>query len=187
MWETRNWREVKRCKPLSQKRRKFFWHLTIVELSLNSSFIESPRMRSSQETVLEDAQTLNSWDLYVSTEEIIAEIFLEIPDVASFAALLVCLSETLALLRISSISKTGVVGGPWGFAMVLGLLEDTLFQWSRYIDDYNQNNFQSLSIIKARIFIVSQGSQASVSSPRQRRQFVITPRHSSRFQLEDAW
>ena len=66
-------------------------------------------------------------------EEIIAEIF----DVASFVALLVYLSEALALLRISSGSETGVAGGPLGFSMVLGLLEDTLFQWSFQIDDYN--------------------------------------------------
>ena len=50
--------------------------------------------------------------LYVSVEEIIVEIFLEIPDVASFAALLVCLSEALALLRISYGSETGVPGRP---------------------------------------------------------------------------
>ena len=60
----------------------------------------------------------------------IAEIFLEIPDVASFVALLVCLSKALALLKISSGSETGVAGGPLGFALVLGLLEGTLFQWS---------------------------------------------------------
>ena len=48
----------------------------------------------------------------VSIEEIIAGIFLEIPDVDSFAALMVCLSEALALLRISSRSEIGVAGGP---------------------------------------------------------------------------
>ena len=81
--------------------------------------MESPGIESSQAVVLEDAQTLefsdvfiNSWELSVSAEEIIAEIFLEIPDVASFASLLVCLSEALTLLRISSRSKIGVVGGP---------------------------------------------------------------------------
>ena len=73
--------------------------------------------------------------LYVSAEEIIAEIFLEILDVASCVALLVCLSEALALLRISSGSETGVAGGLLGFALVLGLLEATLFQWSHQIDD----------------------------------------------------
>ena len=54
------------------------------------------------------------WVLTVkeSAEEVIEEIFLEIPDVASFAALLVCLSEALALLRISYGSETGVAGGP---------------------------------------------------------------------------
>ena len=62
-------------------------------------------------------------------------MFLEIPNVASFAALLVCLSEALALLKISSGSETGVVGGPLGFSLVLGLLEATLFQWSSHIDD----------------------------------------------------
>ena len=45
-------------------------------------------------------------------EEIIVEIFLEILDVASFAALLVFLSEALALLRVSSRSETGVTSGP---------------------------------------------------------------------------
>ena len=64
--------------------------------------------------------------LYVSVEEIIVEIFLEIPDVAFCAALLVCLSKALAFLKISSRSETGVVGGPFGFALVLGLLEATL-------------------------------------------------------------
>ena len=55
--------------------------------------MESPGIGSSQAAVLEDAQTLefsdvfiNSWELSVSTEEIIAEKFLEIPDVASCAA-----------------------------------------------------------------------------------------------------
>ena len=96
--------------------------------------------------------------LYVSAEEIIAEIFLEITDVASYAALLVCLSKALALLKISSGSETGVAGGPVGFALVLGLLEATLFQWSRQIDDYNQNSVQTLSIIKAWIYFLSQGS-----------------------------
>ena len=67
----------------------------------------------------------NSWELRVS-----AEIFLEIPDVASCAALLVCLSKPLALLKISSRSKTGVASGPVGFSLVLYLLEATLFQWS---------------------------------------------------------
>ena len=78
--------------------------------------VESPGIGSSQVAVLEDAQTLefsdvfiNSWELSVSAEEIIAEIFLEILDIASFAALLVCLSEALALLRISSGFETGVV------------------------------------------------------------------------------
>ena len=81
--------------------------------------MESPGIGSSQEAVLEDAQTLefsdvfiNSRELSVSVEEIIAEIFLEIPNVASFAALLFCLSESLALLRISCGSETGVAGGP---------------------------------------------------------------------------
>ena len=76
-------------------------------------------MRSSQATVLEDAQPLdfidvskNSREFRVSAEEIIAEIFLKIPDVDSFAALLVFLSEALALLRISFGSETGVASGP---------------------------------------------------------------------------
>ena len=100
--------------------------------------MESPGIGSSQEVVLEDAQTLyfsnvskNSWELRISAEEIIAERFLEIPDVAFCAALMVYLSKALALLKISSGSETGVFGGPLGFALVLGLLEATLFQWSR--------------------------------------------------------
>ena len=76
----------------------------------------------------------------VSAEEIIAEISLEIPDVAYFAALEVCLSEALDLLRISSESETGVIGGPLGFALVLCIVEATLFQCSRQIDDYNQSS-----------------------------------------------
>ena len=96
--------------------------------------------------------------MYVSAKEIIVEIFLEIPNVAFCAALLVCLSNALALLKISSGSKTGVVGGPFGFALVLGLLEATLYQSSHQIDDYNHNNVQALSIIKAWIYVVSQGS-----------------------------
>ena len=64
--------------------------------SVGGKFIplESPRIGSSQAVVLEDTQTLkfydvfiNSWELNVSIEEIIAGIFLEILDVASFAAL----------------------------------------------------------------------------------------------------
>ena len=81
--------------------------------------MESSGIGSSQAAVLEDAQTLefsdvfiNSRELSVSEEEIIAEIFLEIPNVDSFAALLVCLSEALALLRIYSRSETSVAGGP---------------------------------------------------------------------------
>ena len=81
--------------------------------------MESPGIGSSEASVLEDVQTLdfsdvsnNSRELRISTQEIIAEIFLEIPYVASFVALLVCLSEALALLRISSGSEIGVAGGP---------------------------------------------------------------------------
>ena len=69
--------------------------------------------------MLEDPPTLkffdafiNSWESNVSKEEIIAGISLEIPDVASFATLEFCLSEALALLRISSGSKIGVASGP---------------------------------------------------------------------------
>ena len=127
--------------------------------------MESPGIGSSQAAMLEDAQPLdffdvskNSWELRVSAEEIIAEIFLEIPDVAFYAALLVCLSKALAFLKISSRYETGVAGGPFGFSLVLGLLEATLYQWSLQIDDYNHNNVQSLSIIKAWIYVVSQGS-----------------------------
>ena len=87
-----------------------------------------------------------------------SKISIEIPDVAPLAALQVCLSETLAPLRISSRSETGVVGGPLGFSLVLGFLEATLFKWSHQIDDYNHNNVQALSIIKARIYVIPQGS-----------------------------
>ena len=69
--------------------------------------------------MLEDAQTLyfsdifrNSSELSVLAKEIIPEIFLKIPGVTSFAALLVCLSEDLALLKISSGSETSVNGDP---------------------------------------------------------------------------
>ena len=41
------------------------------------------------------------------------EISLEMPDLAPLAALEVCLSKTLGLLRISSGSETGVTGGPF--------------------------------------------------------------------------
>ena len=115
--------------------------------------------------MVEDAQTLdfsdvskNSWELRISAEEIIAERFLEIPDVAFYAALLVCLSKSLAFLKISSGSETHVAGGPFGFSLVLGLLETTLYQWSHEIDNYNRNNVQSFSIIKAWIYVLSQGS-----------------------------
>ena len=77
---------------------------------------------------------------------------------ASCAALLVYLSKALDLLKIYSGSETGVAGDPLGFALVLGLLEATLVQWSFQIDDYNQNSVQALSIIKARIYVISQGS-----------------------------
>ena len=112
--------------------------------------------------MLEDAQTLdffdvskNSWELRTPAEEIIVEIFLEILDVAFCATLLVCLSKYLALLKISSGSETGVAGGPLGFALVLSLLEATLYQWSFQIDDYNQNSVQALSMIKARFYVIS--------------------------------
>ena len=96
--------------------------------------------------------------LYVSVEEIIVEIFVEIPNVDFCVALLFCLSKSLAFLKISFGFETGVIGGPFGFALVLGILEATLNQWSHHIDDYNHNNFQALSIIKAWIYVVSQGS-----------------------------
>ena len=95
--------------------------------------MELPGIGSSQEAVLEDAQNLdfsdvskNSWEFRVSVEEITTEIFLEIPDVAFCAALLVCLSKSLAFLKISFVFETGVAGGTFGFYMVLGLLESTL-------------------------------------------------------------
>ena len=74
------------------------------------------------------------------------------------AALLVYLNKALAFLKISSGSETSVAGGPFGFALVLGLLEATLYQWSRLIDDYNHYSSQALSIIKAWIYVISQGS-----------------------------
>ena len=70
MWETRNGREVKRWKPLSQKSSKFFWNINIVESPLNSSFMESPRMRSSQVAVLEDSSTLRFYDLLINFWEL---------------------------------------------------------------------------------------------------------------------
>ena len=88
----------------------------------------------------------------------IAERFLEIPDVAFCAALLFCLTKTLAFLKTSSRYKTGVASGPFGFAFLVGLLEATFYQWSRQIYYYNRNNVQALSIIKAWIYVVSQGS-----------------------------
>ena len=45
-------------------------------------------------------------------KEIIAKIFLEILNVASFAELLVFLSEALTLLKMSFGSETGVAHGP---------------------------------------------------------------------------
>ena len=131
--------------------------------------MESPGIGSTQAIVLEDSSTL------------------KFSDVASFVALMVCLTEALAFLKISSGSETGVACGPLGFSLVLGLLESTLYQWSHQIDDYNRNNVQALSIIKAVIYVISQGNWASISSPRQWRHFVITPGNSYRLYLEDAW
>ena len=74
------------------------------------------------------------------------------------ATLLVCLSKALYFLKISSGSETGIAGGPFGFDLVLGLLKATLYQWSHQIDDYNHNSVEALSIIKAWIYVVSQGS-----------------------------
>ena len=99
--------------------------------------MESLGIGSSQAVVLEDAQPLdfsdvskNSWELRISAEEIIAKTFLEIADVAFCVALLVCLSKALALLKISSGSETDVVGGHFGFDLVLGIIETTLYKWS---------------------------------------------------------
>ena len=78
--------------------------------------------------MLEDAQALdfsdikNFWELRVSVDKITAEIFLEILDVAFCAELLACLSKALTFLKTSSGSETGVVGGPFGFALVLVIL-----------------------------------------------------------------
>ena len=108
-----------------------------------------------QAIVLENAKTLNfsdisknSWELRVSAERF------ELPDVTFRAALLVCLSKALAFLKISSRYETGVSGGPFRFSLVLSLLEATFYQWSLQIDDYNHNNFQALSIIKAWIYVI---------------------------------
>ena len=127
--------------------------------------MESPGIGSSQAVVLEDAQALyffdvskKFWELKILVEEISAKRFLEIPNVAFCAALLVCLSKSLDFLKISHGSKTSVAGGHFGFALVLGLLEATFYQWNRQIDDYNCNNVQALSIIKAWIYVISQGS-----------------------------
>ena len=114
----------------------------------------------------------------VLAEEIISEIFLEIPDVASYVALLVCLSEALNLPRISSGSKTNVVGGPLGFALVLGLLEATLFQWSRHIDDYNHNSVHTLSIIK--VGSMSSPREAELQSPLPRNDTNLIALHETR-------
>ena len=99
--------------------------------------MESPGIGSSQTVVLEDAQALdfsdvskNFWELKVSAEEISAKRFLEITDVAFSVALLVYLSKALDFLKISSGSEMGVASGPFAFALVLGLLEATLYQWS---------------------------------------------------------
>ena len=110
--------------------------------------------------MLEDAQALDFSDVSKNFWELIAsaKIFFEIPDVVFCAALLVCHSKALDFLKIYSGSQTDVAGGPFGFALVLGLLEATLYQWSRQIDDYNHNNVQALSINKAWIYVVSQGS-----------------------------
>ena len=51
-------------------------------------------------------------------------------DVVVCVALLVYLSKALAFLKISSGSETSVTGGPFEFALVLGLVEATLYQWS---------------------------------------------------------
>ena len=70
--------------------------------------MESLGIVSSQAAVLKDAQALdffdvskNFWELIVSAKEITVERFLEIPDVVFCVALLVCLSKSLAFLKIS--------------------------------------------------------------------------------------
>ena len=40
------------------------------------------------------------------------------------------ISKALDFLDISSGSEMGVAGGPFGFSLVLGLLEATFYQWS---------------------------------------------------------
>ena len=54
--------------------------------------------------------------------------------------------------------KPVLLVAPLGFSLVLGLLEATLYKWSQQIDDYNHNKFQALSIIKAWIYVISQGN-----------------------------
>ena len=79
--------------------------------------VESPGIGSSQAALLEDTQTLkfsdvfiNSWESNVSTEEIIAGISLEIPDVSPFAGHEVCLSETLSLLDLKQVIMVALEG-----------------------------------------------------------------------------
>ena len=89
--------------------------------------VEFPGIGSTQVVVLEDSSTLNFFDSLINSIEldasaaeylngglfdITAEISLEILNVVPLAALEVCLSEALALLKISSGSEIGVAGGP---------------------------------------------------------------------------
>ena len=92
-----------------------------------STLVQFPGIGYTQAIVLEDSPTLKFSDSLINFRELDAsveedlkgglfdtttEIPLEIPDVAPLAALQVCLSETLALLRISSGSEIGVTAGP---------------------------------------------------------------------------
>ena len=90
------------------------------------------------------------------------------------------------LLKICSGLETGATSELWGFALVLIFFGARMTLWSRQMINYNLMMFNLFPSSKLDL-VVSQGSWASISSPRQRRQFVITPRNSSRLRLEDAW
>ena len=83
----------------------------------------------SQATVLEDAQALyfsdikNFLELRVSAEEITAETFLEIPDVAFCSALLVYLIKALAFLKIYLDLKWVLLVAPLGLLWYLVFLK----------------------------------------------------------------
>ena len=61
--EPRRSQEVQTFEP---KEQQMLLHLNIVESPLNSSFMESLGMKSSQIVVLEDSSTLNFFDLLIN-------------------------------------------------------------------------------------------------------------------------